>query len=132
MPLVAIALSDYKKSADDELSIEQHDLLYVVDKNDENWWKVSNRYGETGLVPVNNLAAPVTDEAIKIKSRGKTLIRYDSEYEDALSVYKGQEVAIFDKSDHDWWYVAFQGQFGYLPKSIIAEFEVCILMKLIS
>ncbi|XP_046844782.1 uncharacterized protein LOC124438649 isoform X2 [Xenia sp. Carnegie-2017] len=123
MPLVAIALSDFKKTSDAELSVEEHDLLNVVGKNDENWWKVSNRYGETGLVPVNNLAAPVTDEAIKIKSRGKTLIRYDSEYEDALSVYKGQEVAIFDKSDDDWWYVGFRGQFGYLPKNIIAEFE---------
>ena len=71
MPFVAIALSDFKKTADDELSVEEHDLLNVVGKNDENWWKVSNRYGETGLVPVNNLAAPVTDEAIKRKSREK-------------------------------------------------------------
>ncbi|XP_046845159.1 uncharacterized protein LOC124439006 isoform X1 [Xenia sp. Carnegie-2017] len=123
MSLVAIVLSDFQKSADDELSVKEHELLNVVNRNDENWWKVNNRHGKTGLVPVNNLAAPIHNEAIKIISRGKTFDRYDSEYEDALSVYKGQEVAIFDKSDDDWWYVGFRGQIGYLPKVIIAEFE---------
>lgn len=121
---LAIVLYTFQGRTVDELSVEKNEILDVVDNNDENWWKVRNLYGQIGLVPVNYLAAPLPDRAIAIISRGRTLARYESEDKNVLSVYKGQQVTIFDKNDDYWWYVGFKGRIGYLPKKIIKEIKV--------
>lgn len=41
------------------LSIEEHEMLYILDRGDDGWWKVKKKAegeqedGETGLVPAN-------------------------------------------------------------------------------
>ncbi|XP_046844986.1 uncharacterized protein LOC124438814 [Xenia sp. Carnegie-2017] len=120
---LAIVLYTFQGRAVDELSVEKNEILDVVDNNDENWWKVRNLYGRIGLVPVNYLAAPLPDREIAIISRGRTLARYESEDENVLSVYKGQQVTIFDKNDDYWWYVGIKGRIGYLPKKIIKDLK---------
>lgn len=62
MPFIDIARAIYAYTAasDDELTIEEHDLLYVLEKGDDDWWKVKKKVegdddGPVGLVPHNYL-----------------------------------------------------------------------------
>jgi actin cytoskeleton-regulatory complex protein SLA1 len=54
------ALYDYTPQVEGELSIEENDLLYVLEKNtDDGWWKAKKKAGAddevepVGLVPHN-------------------------------------------------------------------------------
>ena len=54
------ALYDYAPQAEGELSIQENDLLYVIEKNDDDgWWKAKKKAGAedeeepVGLVPHN-------------------------------------------------------------------------------
>lgn len=54
------ALYDYAPQADGELAIEEGDLLYVLEKNDDDgWWKAKKKAGAEdedepiGLIPHN-------------------------------------------------------------------------------
>jgi hypothetical protein len=57
---VARAIYAYTGASTDELSIDEHDLLYVLEKGDDDWWKVKKKVdgdddGPVGLVPRNYL-----------------------------------------------------------------------------
>jgi actin cytoskeleton-regulatory complex protein SLA1 len=57
---VARALFAYAPQSSDELQIQEDDLLYVVSKGDDDWWKVKKKVdsdddGPVGLVPQNYL-----------------------------------------------------------------------------
>lgn len=61
---VARALFAYAPQSNDELQIHEDDLVYVVSKGDDDWWKVKKKVagdddGPVGLVPQNYLE-PVT------------------------------------------------------------------------
>ncbi|XP_046845166.1 uncharacterized protein LOC124439016 isoform X2 [Xenia sp. Carnegie-2017] len=119
----AIALYPFQGSTEYDLSVKKNEILDVVSDNEEVFWMVRNRYGQTGMVPVTHLAAPIFDKSIKILSRGRTITAHESKGKNILSVSKGQKVTIFDKSGNYWWFVGFQGQTGYLPKDIIKELK---------
>jgi hypothetical protein len=57
-PIKARVLFDYKKSADDELTLTVNDIVTVLDKNleDEGWWK-GELNGRIGVFPgkISNL-----------------------------------------------------------------------------
>jgi len=62
MPFIDIsrALFAYSPQSSDELQIEEDDLLYVLEKGDDDWWKVKKKVpgdddGPVGLVPQNYL-----------------------------------------------------------------------------
>jgi len=52
IPIKARVLFDYKKSADDELTLTVNDIVTVLDKNleDEGWWK-GELNGRIGVFP---------------------------------------------------------------------------------
>jgi hypothetical protein len=54
-PIKARVLFDYKKAADDELTLTVNDIVTVLDKNleDEGWWK-GELHGRTGVFPGEN------------------------------------------------------------------------------
>lgn len=45
VPIKARVLYDYRKAADDELSLTVNDIVTILDKHldDEGWWKVNTR-----------------------------------------------------------------------------------------
>ena len=119
----AIGLYDFKAAEENELSTYKNEILEVVNK-DQEWWTVKNKYGQTGLVPVSYVAAPVDGSDTQIISRGKTTKSHKAKTENELSMEKGKQIAILDNSDTYWWFVGYSGQTGYLPKNIIQEFKV--------
>lgn len=64
MPFIDIAraIFAYAPQSTDELAIEENDFLYVLEKGDDDWWKVKKKVdgdddGPLGLVPQNYLEA---------------------------------------------------------------------------
>ena len=118
----AIAIYKFDAAEENELSILKNEILEVVEKSDD-WWTVRNKYGQAGLVPVAYIAAPIPDSDTVIVARGKTTKAHESQSENELTVKKGQQVAIFDKTDNYWWFVGLMGETGYIPKKIINEYN---------
>jgi hypothetical protein len=57
---IARAIYAYTAASPDELTISENDLLYVLEKGDDDWWKVKQKVqgdddGPVGLVPKNYL-----------------------------------------------------------------------------
>lgn len=58
---VCKALYDYEARTEDELSIKQDDILYVIEKEDDDWWRselkqtTGEEQGPIGLVPADYL-----------------------------------------------------------------------------
>ena len=48
-----VAQYDCEPGNPDELSFEEGDTLYIVDKSDPSWWKAVRKDGKEGLVPSN-------------------------------------------------------------------------------
>jgi hypothetical protein len=55
-PIKARVLFDYKKAAEDELTLTVNDIVTILDKNleDEGWWK-GELNGRIGVFPGKNL-----------------------------------------------------------------------------
>ena len=61
---VCTALYDYQAQAEGELEIREGELLYVLEKGDDDWWRAKKRAAEdedepVGLVP-NNYVSEVS------------------------------------------------------------------------
>ena len=55
---ICTALYDYQAQAEGELEIREGELLYILEKGDDDWWKAKKRAPEdedepVGLVPYN-------------------------------------------------------------------------------
>ena len=119
-----IVIYDFKGNEANELSVTKNDILEVIKKHD-SWWEVKNIRGDIGLVPDDFIAYPVAEDT-KIVSRGRVTEAHDATSDNEVTVKINDQVAIFDKTDSYWWYVGFKGKAGYLPKTIIKVFQVCI------
>lgn len=53
----AIALYDFDAQGDDELSVTENEKLVIVEKENEDWWKVRNQAGKEGVVPASYVEA---------------------------------------------------------------------------
>jgi actin cytoskeleton-regulatory complex protein SLA1 len=60
MPFIDVvrAIYAYSPQSTDELSIEENDLLYVLEKGEDSWWRVKKKIsgdddGPEGLIPEN-------------------------------------------------------------------------------
>jgi hypothetical protein len=61
---VCTAIYDYQAHAEGELDIREGELLYILEKGADNWWKAKKRAAEdedepVGLVP-NNYVSEVS------------------------------------------------------------------------
>lgn len=59
----AIALYDFDAQGDDELSVKENEELTVVEKENEDWWKVRNSSGQEGVVPASYVEMTETTPA---------------------------------------------------------------------
>ncbi|XP_041863770.1 F-BAR and double SH3 domains protein 2-like [Melanotaenia boesemani] len=66
-PLTCKVLYSYKASQPDELTIEEQDILEVIDDGDmEDWVKARNRSGQVGYVPEKYLQLPSTNSLLSM------------------------------------------------------------------
>ncbi|CAF0824681.1 unnamed protein product [Rotaria sordida] len=69
-PIKARVLYDYKKAADDELTLTVNDIVTILDKNleDEGWWK-GELHGRIGVFPDNYVEEIPTTTTPSINSK---------------------------------------------------------------
>ncbi|SPJ74688.1 related to cytoskeleton assembly control protein SLA1 [Fusarium torulosum] len=114
------ALYDYVPQAQGELAINDGDLLYILDKNeDDGWWKAKKKAGAedeeepTGLVPGNYV-----EEAQPV-DHARALFDYTRQTDEELSFHEDATLAVYDTSDPDWILTGLDGEYGFVPSNYI-------------
>ncbi|RLV95670.1 Actin cytoskeleton-regulatory complex protein SLA1 [Spathaspora sp. JA1] len=119
------ALYDYTAQAEEELTIQTDDILYLLERSDvDDWWKVKKRVlaqGDAeveepfGIVPSNYIEeAPIIKQAT-------ALYDYDKQTEEEVSFKEGDKFNIYDLNDPDWILVSnvSKTEFGFVPSNYI-------------
>lgn len=118
MPFIDIcrAIYDWSPQSEEELEVKDGDLLFVLDKSDEDdWWKckrkaVSDDDEEPeGLVPNNYV------EKVKPLKQARALYDYTKQTDEELSFKEDARLDVYDESDPDWTLVGMGGEYGFAP-----------------
>ncbi|OAR01966.1 hypothetical protein LLEC1_00107 [Akanthomyces lecanii] len=114
------ALYDYQPQSEGELTITEGDLLYIVEKSDDDgWWKAKRKAGAddedepTGLVPHNYV------EIVPAMSQAHAIYEYTRQTDEELSFHENAVLDVFDTSDPDWILVGLDDEFGFVPANYI-------------
>ena len=51
----ATVLYDFTADGDDEMTVHEGEILYVLERDTDEWWKCRNAQGDEGVVPANYL-----------------------------------------------------------------------------
>ncbi|CUS08637.1 unnamed protein product [Tuber aestivum] len=119
---VYTAVYAYTPRDDQELTLEEGDLLYILEKSSEDdWWKAKKKStGEEeepiGLVPVTYI------EEAKPVSKSKALYSYTRQTDEEVSFTEDATLDVYDDvSDPDWALVGYNGEFGFAPTNYIEK-----------
>ncbi|KAF8487578.1 hypothetical protein JB92DRAFT_3021974 [Gautieria morchelliformis] len=120
------ALYDYEPSSEDELAMSEGQILFLVERTDDEWWKVKHKpasqdeeTGPSGLVP-----ASYVEETEPI-SVVKALYDYEAVAGGELSIIEGETLLVYGKEE-DWLLVKCErdgGKVGYVPGNYVGEGE---------
>ncbi|RCK55035.1 Actin cytoskeleton-regulatory complex protein SLA1 [Candida viswanathii] len=119
------ALYDYTAQADEELSIQENDLLYLLEKSDiDEWWKVKKRVIASGDEVVDEPSGLVPSTYIQEAPVIKTataLYDYEKQTDEELSFKENEKFYIYDLNDPDWILVGdvTKLKFGFIPSNYI-------------
>ena len=132
-----IAKYDFSSEMDGDLNFKKGDLLYIINRDKENWWLAKAKdSGQEGYIPFNYVTkfrAPKVAPKVAPKPlpevsqyplyRGK--YDYFSEDDKYLSFKKGDLMYMLNMVEEDWWFARFKqtGQEGYVPYNYVAEFN---------
>ncbi|KAI8629295.1 hypothetical protein F5Y19DRAFT_96230 [Xylariaceae sp. FL1651] len=114
------AIYDYAPQSEGELSISEGDVLYVLEKSQEDdWWKAKKKASAdeddepVGLVPNNYV-----EEAQPV-GQARSLYEYTRQTDEELSFPEDVPLRVYDASDPDWILVGFESDFGFVPANYI-------------
>lgn len=120
------AVYDYAATSEDELSIKEEGLYFLLDNSDPDWHKVRAKSDDddepVGLVPAAYL------EEVEPISVAKSLYDYAATADGELTITEDEVLHVFEK-DEDWWLVkgtANGGKVGLVPGNYVDE-AVCAL-----
>lgn len=114
------ALYDYAPQGEGELQITEGDVLYVIEKSeDDDWWKVKKKATAededepVGLIPNNYI------EEVQPAGYARALYEYTRQTDEELSFPEDAQLSVFDTSDPDWILVGHEGEYGFVPANYI-------------
>ncbi|KAI9262415.1 hypothetical protein BDA99DRAFT_511136 [Phascolomyces articulosus] len=118
---VCKALYDYKAQSDEELTFNEDNILYILDKDDDpDWWKAQlkatslEEVGPIGLVPANYI-----DEAEPIGTI-EALYDYTAQQDEELSFIENDIMVLYENDDPDWFLAKEKsGSIGLVPSNYI-------------
>ncbi|KAI9825958.1 MAG: cytoskeletal protein binding protein [Phylliscum demangeonii] len=124
---VFTALYDYTAQNEQELSFHEGDLLFVVEKSEEDeWWKAKRKGSAAeedepvGLIPCNYV------QEAKPQRRARALYDYTRQTDEEISLVEDAALAVYDASDTDWTLVGLNGEYGFAPANYIELLEVSV------
>ncbi|QSZ34155.1 hypothetical protein DSL72_005743 [Monilinia vaccinii-corymbosi] len=120
---VYTAIYNYVPAGEGELTINEGDVLYVLEKSTEDdWWKAKKKASAededepVGLIPNNYI------QEAEPSSKARALYDYTRQTDEELSFSEDAQLEVFDTSDPDWILVGFEGEYGFVPANYI---ELC-------
>ncbi len=119
---VYTALYDYDAQTEEELSIKQDDILYLLEKSEtDDWWKVKKRVLDADVAEPVGLVPSTYIEPTKVQSKATAMYDYDKQTDEELSFKEGTLFDVYDTSDANWTLVGTSGgaEFGFVPANYI-------------
>jgi hypothetical protein len=116
------ATYDYVPQADNEIAIQEGDVLCVIQKGDDDWWKAKKKaQSDTDDEPEGLIPGNYVEEA---KPIGKATAQYEytRQTDEELSFESGALLDVYDTSDEDWTLAGLKGEYGFVP-AIYIELE---------
>ncbi|KAI9308328.1 hypothetical protein BJ944DRAFT_260437 [Cunninghamella echinulata] len=117
---VCQVLYDYEARTVEEITIQENDIVYIIEKADDEWWKAelkqvnTDEHGPIGLVPANYL------EEVTPIGKVRAEYDYDAQQEEELSFTEGQELWLIEQDDPDWYLVKLEnGDIGLAPSNYV-------------
>ncbi|KAI8972014.1 SH3 domain-containing protein [Mycotypha africana] len=122
---IYIALYDYQaQSIDEELSFRTDDILYVLNKDDPNWYKAQLKVppaqgdGPIGLIPSNYV------EEAKPIGFLKALYDYTPRSDEEMELKEDECLFLYEDDDPNWFFVRNkQGLFGLAPSNYVEKID---------
>ncbi|KGK34976.1 hypothetical protein JL09_g5875, partial [Pichia kudriavzevii] len=122
-PFIGIytAVYDYTAQNDEELSIKESDILYLLEKSDfDDWWLVKKRVLDANVEEPQGLVPRSYIEPAVPKEKAIALYDYTKQTEEELSFSENTQFNVYDSSDPNWTLVDINGQqFGFVPGNYI-------------
>ncbi|CAG8660532.1 5522_t:CDS:2, partial [Acaulospora morrowiae] len=131
MPLeyknICIALYDYSAQDSEEISFKEDDILYILENDDEEWWKaklkIANEEGEEGADgPIGVVPSNYIQEA-ECSAVMKALYDYDAQSDEELTFKENDILYLYEKDDPNWFLVKLNDVFGFVPAGFVEEFS---------
>ncbi|ANZ75521.1 BA75_02818T0 [Komagataella pastoris] len=115
------ALFDYQAQNDEELTVHENDLLYVLEKSEiDDWWKVKQRViGVNVEEPIGLVPSTYIEPATPIGS-AVALYDYDRQTEEEITFKENDTFDVYDTDDQEWILVGLNNiHFGFVPANYI-------------
>ncbi|KAI0204688.1 hypothetical protein F4808DRAFT_306911 [Astrocystis sublimbata] len=114
------AIYDYAPQSEGELAIAEGDLLFVVEKSQEDdWWKAKKKArGDDEDEPVGLVPNNYVEEADPV-GQARALYEYTRQTDEELSFPEDAALRVYDASDPDWILVGYEKDFGFVPANYI-------------
>ncbi|KAF9358706.1 cytoskeletal protein binding protein [Mortierella sp. NVP85] len=115
---VYVALYDYQANTEDELTIKENDVLYILEDDNPDWWKARLKTADpndlhVGLVP-SNYVEPLPSIGTVLG-----LYRYEAATEEELTIEEGDTLALYKQDDPDWFLVGNGSHVGFVPRNYV-------------
>ncbi|KAJ1914536.1 cytoskeletal protein binding protein, partial [Tieghemiomyces parasiticus] len=120
---VCVALYRYDAQDDEELTVDEGALLYLLDDTDPDWHKVklkptgtepdSADLDRAGLVPASYI------EHVGPQSQATVLYDYEANGDEEITIREDQVVDVLADDDPDWTIVRVNGEAGFVPATYI-------------
>lgn len=117
------AAYDYDPQSEDEIAIKESQIVFLLEKTDDDWWKVKiktdsqDEDAPSGLIP-----AAYVEPALHT-STVKALYDYNAAAPGELTIMEDELLLVFDRED-DWILVQSQkegGKAGFVPGNYVEE-----------
>lgn len=123
-----VAVADYTKREDSDISLKAGHVVDVIEKSDHGWWFV-DLDGEVGWAPASYLEprdGSVDDQVLEVFEKGKeetyiTLVPYEPQFEDEVKLEMGVIVEVSQKNLNGWWFVQIGKTEGWVPSRNLRE-----------
>jgi len=115
------ALYDFQPGSDAELSLSEGDLLYLLERSDEDdWWRVKKQSteGPDGDEPLGLVPATYIQEA-QPDSAAKALYDYARQTDEEISFNEGDPLNVYHSTDPEWMLVGINGEYGFAPANYL-------------
>ncbi|GMM32257.1 cytoskeletal protein-binding protein [Martiniozyma asiatica (nom. inval.)] len=115
------ALYDYAAQNDEELSIAEGDIIYLLQKSDfDDWWTVKKRVIDANEEEPQGLVPSTYIEPAPIVATATAMYDYDRQTDEELTFSEGAKLNVYDTSDPNWTLVGISNdQFGFVPGNYI-------------